>query len=229
VEEGLLGSGARTRARMRTRAHYDLLSPFYPWISGYPERHLRAFALELLAPRPGEWIAEVGFGAGHSLTELASAVGEGGLVLGVDLSPNMVVQAQARLRRAGLSRRAWLKEGDATGLSMATGSCDGCLLSFILELFEIHEIDAVLSECSRILKRDGRLVVVSLDATGPATLSRRVYEWGHRRLPGLLDCRPIPVLSALEEAGFLVDRERRLSLWGLPVTLARAHVGEPAL
>jgi ubiquinone/menaquinone biosynthesis C-methylase UbiE len=223
VEVGPLSS------RARTRAHYDLMSPFYGWISGYPERRPRALSLELLAPCPGEWIAEVGFGAGHSLVELARAVGEGGLVLGVDVSPKMVEQARTRLRRAGLSRRGWLKEGDAAELPIAAGSCDGCLLSFTLELFEIHEMSAVLSECRRILKPHGRLVVVSLDSTDPESLSRRVYEWGHRHLPGLLDCRPIPVASTLEKAGFPIAEGRRLSLWGLPVALVRVRFAEPAL
>ena len=46
---------------------------------------------------------------------------------------------------------------------------------------------------------------------------RNFYEWGHRRFPNLLDCRPIYVVKALQNTGFRILNANRTSLFGLPV------------
>ncbi len=46
-----------------------------------------------------------------------------------------------------------------------------------------------------------------------------LYEWGHRRFPRLLDCRPIFVQRALEAARFSTQAAQTASLWGLPVEI----------
>ena len=44
----------------------------------------------------------------------------------------------------------------------------------------------------------------------------RIYEWTHRHLPGLVDCRPICVREVLEAAGFEI-REVEHGNIGIPV------------
>lgn len=50
-----------------------------------------------LCPSPGEHILDLGCGAGASTLALADAVGTSGHVLGIDVSPDLVAQAKARL------------------------------------------------------------------------------------------------------------------------------------
>src|SRR5690606_40261299 len=66
------------------------------WKNGARSR----WALDLLSPRPGERILEVGFGPGVDVRRLLERVGESGFVAGVDVSVEMVRQARARNRAA---------------------------------------------------------------------------------------------------------------------------------
>jgi demethylmenaquinone methyltransferase/2-methoxy-6-polyprenyl-1,4-benzoquinol methylase len=64
--------------------------------SAYRDRAVRA-----LAPRPGETILDVGCGTGLNLLALREAVGAEGRVVGIDLSPEMLAQARARIAAHG--------------------------------------------------------------------------------------------------------------------------------
>ena len=88
--------------------------------------------------------------------------------------------------------------------------------SFVLDLIPTEEIPVVLGEVMRALRPDGRFVEVSLSRESP-NIATRLYEWGHKRLPQLLDCRPIYARRCLESAGFQITETRRTSILGLPV------------
>jgi ubiquinone/menaquinone biosynthesis C-methylase UbiE len=88
------------------------------------------------------------------------------------------------------------------------------------------EIPEVLHECQRVLQgQGGRVCVVALSKTGESSRMRDLYEWGHEKLPRLLDCQPTFVQEALEDAGFQTVDATQISLWGLPVeiVLGRKH------
>jgi demethylmenaquinone methyltransferase/2-methoxy-6-polyprenyl-1,4-benzoquinol methylase len=174
--------------------------------------------LQLLGVKEGEQVLEIGFGTGHSLATLAQQVGDSGLLTGVELSPGMINVAQKRIQSKGPERSVMLMQGDGTLLPFGTDSFDAVFLSFTLELFSNEEIPVLLNECHRILKREGRLGVVSLEKKD--ALACRLYEWGHERWPALLDCRPINLRKSLETGGFRVQAAKVETMWGLPVMIA---------
>jgi ubiquinone/menaquinone biosynthesis C-methylase UbiE len=212
-----------TRSKEEAQANYDRISSWYDVLEGYSETRSRELALQRLFVREGESVLEIGVGTGHSVLALAQAVGESGRVFGIDLSPKMLEITRARLSRAGLLSRVKLERGDAGQLPYEAGVIDAVFMSFVLELFDTPEIPRVLSGCRRVLKEGGRICVVSLSKQGKSNWMRSLYEWGHDHYPGLLDCRPIFVQKALEEAGFQTREAARLSLWGLPVELVVAY------
>jgi demethylmenaquinone methyltransferase/2-methoxy-6-polyprenyl-1,4-benzoquinol methylase len=211
------------RTREQARRSYDRISRWYDLVEGSWEKKLRIAGLVQLAAAPGERILEPGFGTGHSLQAIAAAVGENGRVFGIDLSPEMLRIAQSRLSEAGFASRAELTNGDASALPYEDGVMDAVFMSFTLELFDTPEIPDVLGECKRVLRPGGRICIVALSREGPPRVMKRMYEWGHRRYPALLDCRPIYAGHALEASGFKVQSSNLKSFWGLPVETVLAR------
>lgn len=179
---------------------------------------MRRAGLELLKPRAGESVLEIGFGTGHSLVALAKAVGPTGKVFGLDLSDRMLRLAKENLAKARLLERARLRCGDATQLPYDDGRTDGVFLSFTLELFDTPEIPKVLRECKRVLHPGGRIVVVGMSKDAKHDPLVGVFEWTHRHFPNFLDCRPIYVREALERAGFKTRKALRKHMW-IPVEI----------
>ena len=209
--------------RREAQRTYGRLSRFYDFTEGLLEVPVKRRALRLADAAPGETVLEIGPGTGWALQRLSRAVGRDGLVCGVEIAPGMLAVADRRLRR----RRALLTLGDAAALPIGDRRCDLAFMSFVLELMPSEEIPAVLAEVMRVLRPGGRLVDVSLSRELP-NLATRIYEWGHERLPQLLDCRPIYARRSLESAGFEIAEARRRSILGLTVEVVVGRKPPPA-
>ena len=228
LEELSEGENAISRvnqSREEARSTYDRISRWYDLLEGGWERKLTDIALRRLEIKEGERALEIGVGTGHSLVALARSVGDSGKAYGVDLSEGMLNVTQSRINKAGLAGRVELRQGDAVALPFSADWFDAVFVSFTLELFDTPDIPVVLQECRRVLRNSGRIAVVSLSKAGGPSRMRELYEWGHLRFPNLLDCRPIYVQRALEEAGFQIAEATRSSLWGLPVEQVAATKG----
>ena len=200
------------------RSGYDRVAAVYDLAEDPFERQARRQALAMLAIRPGERVLEIGPGTGHALVALALAAGPAGQVIGVDMSGRMLARSRQRAAGAGCRNRVSLAQGDAHRLPLVTGAVDAVFMSFVLELIGTAQIPVVLAECHRVLAPGGRLGLVSLQLTQPPALASRLYLAARRQLPGLLDCRPIPVGGLLAGCGWRVQAARQLSVAGMPVT-----------
>ncbi len=199
------------------RRTYDRLARWYDLITLGQEDAAREAALDLLGLQPGERVLEVGFGTGRALGPMARAVGRRGCVCGIDLSQEMIGVARQRLRAREDSAQIRLVRGDALRLPIVGGVFNALFISFSLELLESHEIPSALAECHRVLRRDGRLGLVSLSSEAGRPAINRLYARAHARWPQWLDCRPIRLQEELTQAGFETSASRRTSLWGIGV------------
>jgi ubiquinone/menaquinone biosynthesis C-methylase UbiE len=214
------------QSRQETRAYYDKISRVYDLLAERSEEPMRAAGLQVLGAKAGEKVLEIGFGTGHSLVALASAVQPEGTVYGVDLSEGMLKASRETLSRKQAPARVELICADALRLPFPPGTMDAVFMSFTLELFDTPEIPEVLAECGRALCPDGRMAIVSLSKEGPMTALLHAYEWTHRHFPNFLDCRPIYVERALKEAGLQILSAEIRKMW-LPVEIVLAKMPSP--
>lgn len=203
--------------RRQVQRNYDRLAPVYDLLEAPFERRARQTGRRLLAVARGERVLEIGCGTGADLVALATTSGPTGRCVGLDLSAGMVQRTRRRLDRQGAADSAAVVQADALRLPLAPRRFDVVYLSFTLELFAIDDSAAVLHECRRVLAPTGRIGVVSLATSEDPPLMTRLYARAHRRLPALLDCRPIDAAGLLHRAGFTVLAWERLAVWGLDV------------
>jgi demethylmenaquinone methyltransferase/2-methoxy-6-polyprenyl-1,4-benzoquinol methylase len=209
------------QSKAETRAFYNKIAAVYDLLAERSERPIRETALDMLNALPSERMLEIGFGTGHCLVALARDVGEKGRIFGVDLSESMVTQAEKLLTENQMAGRVELEQADAIHLPFKANSLDGILMTFTLELFDTPEIPKVLAECRRVLKPGGRIAVAALSRLHPDGLMTAVFEWTHRHFPNLLDCRPILVSKAIEQAGFQIHKSEVKMMW-VPVEIVLA-------
>ena len=111
---------------------------------------------DVLEPRPGERLLEVGPGTGYYTGTVARAIEPSGTLHAIDVQPEMVEHLRTRLRQEGNSNVEPIR-GDARSLPYPDDAFDAAYL--VLVLGEIPDQERALDELERVLKPDGRLVV----------------------------------------------------------------------
>ncbi len=91
-------------------------------------------------------------------------------------------------------------------------------MSFTLELFDTPHNPKVVSECYRVLRPAGRIVVVGMSKAGLKDALVNVLEWAYQHFPKFMDWRPIDVRRALEKSGFLIRKALTKQMW-IPVEI----------
>ena len=106
-------------------------------------------------PRPGARVLDVGCGTGIVARQIASRLGSGGKVTGLDLSANMLAVARAAAVRDGVVIE-W-REGNAEKLPFPESSFDLVLCQFTLMF--IADKATALKEMRRVTTANGRVLV----------------------------------------------------------------------
>jgi ubiquinone/menaquinone biosynthesis C-methylase UbiE len=208
-----------TDTKERIINNYNRIGKLYNAIAGRSEKQLRRSGLRQLHAMPGETILEIGFGTGHSVVEIAEAVGASGKVCGIDISNRMLEIAEARVVAAGYADRIQLQCTDALALPYPERHFDGLFMSFTLEVLQPSEMGRLLQQCRNVIRTDGRICVVGMSTKGKLGIMMNLYEWARAKLPNTIDCRPINVGELLTAAGFEVIEDIVTSFWGLSVEI----------
>ena len=111
--------------------------------------------IELARLRPGDHLLDLGTGTGSVAMRAAALVAPGGSVTGIDLSPGMLRQAEARAAAAGEAGIEF-REGSATAIPAADAFAD--VLTASLCMMFVPDRAAAARECARVLRPGGRFV-----------------------------------------------------------------------
>ncbi len=159
------------------------------WVQAPHPFITRARLREVLAPRPGERVLEVGPGTGYYALPVAEWLGPEGRLDIFDIQQEMLDHTLRRAAQADLGNVA-ATQGDAQRLPYEDATFDRAYLVTVLG--EIPDQEAALRELRRVLKPDGRLVVgeivVDPHFVSSGALRRRAERAGleHERTCGSL-------------------------------------------
>lgn len=165
----------------------------------------RARVIDMLCPRPGEHILDVGVGPGLLAHDLARMVGETGRLVGLDPAPAMLKMARTRLAAMPYAECV---EGDAASLKFADASFHAVVSTQVYEY--VAALPKALSELHRVLKPGGRVLILDTDwrsivwhSSDGKRMERVLAVWDdHLSNPHL----PATLGAALRRAGFSVTR-----------------------
>lgn len=136
---------------MSLRYSYTLFAPFYdalvaPFTAGLRRRSLASL------PAQAHEVLLIGIGSGLDLPLLP----RGPHYSGIDLTPAMLRRAQRKAAALGTAIR--LDQGDARALPYPDATFDAVVLHLILAV--TPHPDRVLQEAARVLRHEGRMVIL---------------------------------------------------------------------
>ena len=170
-----------------------------------PQQQLEDALLEVVGSEPVGDLLDIGTGTGRMLEIFADRVTRG---VGVDLSSGMLAVARTNIDRTGLTHMH-ARQGDMYHLPIDEESIDLAILHLVLHYSD--DPTEVIREASRVLRTDGRLIVVDFAAHSEEYLRS---EFEHRRL-GFSDDEIYQYLVAAE----ISELEDTRQLVGDPLTV----------
>jgi ubiquinone/menaquinone biosynthesis C-methylase UbiE len=126
--------------------NYMVPALFAPWST---------YLIQRANPQPGEHVLDVACGTGIVTRNVAPRVGSQGMVIGIDLNPNMLSMARVAAEREGLTIE-W-RLSPAEKLPFPDGNFDLILCQFGLMFFSDRH--ASLTEMHRVLRPGGHVVL----------------------------------------------------------------------
>ncbi|API60100.1 SAM-dependent methyltransferase [Tardibacter chloracetimidivorans] len=151
---------------------------------------------------PGERVVDVGCGGGWTTRQIAAAVGDSGLALGLDISPDLVAAASDRAQRAGLAQIRF-EQGDAATAMPVEAPFDRLFSRFGLMFFP--QPYPAFANLRRMLRDGGRLDIATWAPIAENPWQRSVMSiiGAHIDLPAPEPRAPGPF--ALGEQDYVTD------------------------
>jgi ubiquinone/menaquinone biosynthesis C-methylase UbiE len=165
------------------------------------EQILRQKTVELAMIKPGDTVLEIGCGTGSLTLAAKRQAGPSGQVVGIDVIPGMVEYSRQKAAQANVDVTFQL--GSINGLPFPDTSFDVVMCSFMI--FHISEDTRRkgIAEIYRVLKPQGRLLVVDLAMPAQplqrAIAKRIIFRGGlEHDLHELLPMMAVPGFSDIE-------------------------------
>ena len=162
--------------------------------------------IDVMAPRPGEAILEIGCGAGSLVRLLARRLGSPNPITAADVNPFLLREAAELAEADGLAGLIQFRQGNAEALPFEDASYD-CIYS--VTVFEECDAGRAIAEAMRVVRPGGRvgLVVRALDMRQwwnlalPEAILRKVEAPPHSVAPSGVADRSL--YRRMREAGFV--------------------------
>jgi SAM-dependent methyltransferase len=181
--------------------------------------------------KPGEVVLDLGSGGGIDCFLAARQVGETGYVIGVDMTPEMLMKANANKVRMG-AHNVEFRRGQIEALPVQDSSIDVVMSNCVINLSPDKR--AVFGEAFRVLKPGGRISVSDIVTEGDFTPEMRAdaSKWaecvtgaidvneytGMMRAAGFVD---VQVVDKVNAEGIIERQEGMPRLFSARVTATK--------
>jgi arsenite methyltransferase len=174
---------------------HGIVSPFVARaLNRGNQKLIKAAVAAAQAPRSGV-AADVGFGGAVGLQLLLDAVGDDGVVHGIEIADEMLRRAKSKF---GSDARLRLSRGSLTELPLDDGSVDALIT--VNTVYFISGLDAACTELARVLRPGGRAVI----GIGEPDVMAQLPFIKHG-----FTIRPVSeIAAALENSGLRVEQRR---------------------
>ena len=198
-------------------AAYARWAPVYDAIFGVITNAAINKTIDVLNALPPGRILEIGVGTGLALPRYKREH----RITGIDLSPDMLRRARARVTAEKLANVETLSEMDATKLAFPDQSFDAAVAMFLITV--VPDPIAVLAEAVRVVRPGGRIVLANHFSaeSGP----RASFERWLSRFSASLGWNPeFPIGRVLDQPGMREMERRALQPLGIYTLLAFERV-----
>jgi len=172
--DGHSARGGNTVPEARVTGMFDAIAPVYDRVNtlmtGGLDGRWRRSAVKAARLSRGNRALDVACGTGKLTAALSRAVGPGGGVVGVDLSPEMLVEAR---RAFGDLPGVEFVLGNALALPVDDNSFDAATIAFGLR--NLASFEDGFREMARVVRSGGRVVCLELSVP-PRRLLGRLYS-----------------------------------------------------
>lgn len=183
-------------------AVYDKIAPIYDVWGKLTESHARIRAIELAEIRDGQSILEVAVGTGLAFYEIVKR-NPNGTNTGIDLSQGMLEKAKKRVSRISRANYS-LGVGTAFDLKADDESIDTLVNNYMFDLIPFEDMDKILMEFKRVLKKGGRFILVNM--TEGERFGSSIYDLVYKISPETMGgCRGVKLAERLQQHGFKVE------------------------
>jgi demethylmenaquinone methyltransferase / 2-methoxy-6-polyprenyl-1,4-benzoquinol methylase len=170
-----------TLPETQVRAMFDRIARVYDLMNSVMTAGIhhrwRERAADLAKVGPGSRVLDVATGTGDFAIELQRRVGDGGEVIGLDFSENML--ELARRKAPGIR----FEQGNALELPYGDDEFDAATVGFGVRNFA--DLDRGLAELTRVVKPGGRVVILEMTTPTRPPLSWFFQAWFDRVVPVL--------------------------------------------
>lgn len=151
------------------------------WIDGLPQGAVKSFAgtgnpFSLGKIKAGDYVVDVGSGAGFDTLIAGRLVGPAGYVVGVDMTPEMLKKARDAAAQAGLNHVEF-REGYAESLPVSDGWANKVISNGVVNL--CPDKSGVFREMYRVLKPGGRIQIgdILVQKPVPESAKQKIDLW----------------------------------------------------
>lgn len=140
------------------------------WLNNLAQetKHIKKRSYQLMQIQPNSQVLDVGCGPAIDTIPLSEFIDDKGRIVGVDYDPAMIAAADQELAKSKITKRVQHVLGNVLSLPFQDREFDRIHAERLFQVFQKIAIEKIFGELNRVLKTNGRIVLVDMDL---ATLS----------------------------------------------------------